>query len=105
MKLSSGETSTTLGVYIDGFNLYHACVAIGDPRLKWLNFRSLAASYLKPNELLGEVYFFTTIPTWDAEKAKRHRNFIAAQEALGVRIKVNFKKVKKWCDERERYCK
>lgn len=79
--MSSTKAERTVSVYIDGFNLYHACVAIDDPRLKWLNLRSLAASYLKPGELLADVYFFTAVPTWDSEKAERQRNFIAAQEA------------------------
>jgi hypothetical protein len=37
-------------VYIDGFNLYHAVADLKDHRLKWLNMRSLAVSFLKPNE-------------------------------------------------------
>ena len=48
--------STTLkkvNVYIDGFNLYHAINALGDQRLKWINLRSLALSFVRPNERLN----------------------------------------------------
>jgi hypothetical protein len=79
-------------VYVDGFNLYHAVAAMNDQRLKWLNFYSLAESYLKPNETLIRVYFFTAILKWNPEKQKRHKNFIIAQEAVGVQVvEANFK--------------
>jgi uncharacterized LabA/DUF88 family protein len=93
-------------VYVDGFNLYHAVAAMNDQRLKWLNFYSLAESYLKPNETLIRVYFFTAILKWNPEKQKRHKNFIIAQEAVGVQVvEANFKKVDKHCKAFDRWCK
>lgn len=93
-------------VYVDGFNLYHAVAVMNDPRLKWLNFYSLAESYLKPDETLVRVYFFTAVLKWNPEKQIRHRNFIAAQEAVGVNVvEANFKKVDKHCRAFGRWCK
>lgn len=92
-------------VYIDGFNLYHAIAIENDSRLKWLNFSSLAKSMLRPKEVLEDVYFFTAILKWEPDKQKRHRNFIAAQKAVGVTvIESNFKKVQKQCTIFERAC-
>lgn len=105
-KVSTGEVAKKLCVYIDGFNLYHAVDELKDNRLKWLNFYSLAKSFERPGEILNSVYFFTAILTWNHEKQQRHKNFIAAQQALGVQvIEANFKKVSKFCHPQNRFCK
>jgi uncharacterized LabA/DUF88 family protein len=92
-------------VYVDGFNLYHAIAVMNDSRLKWLNFRSLAKSMLRPGEVLEDVYFFTAILKWEPDKQVRHRNFIAAQKAVGVTVvESNFKKVIKKCSISDRKC-
>lgn len=79
---------------------------MGDASLKWLNFWSLSKSLLRPNEELSRVYFFTAVVTWDASKQHRHRNFIAAQKNMGVTVvESNFKKVSKFCEPGNRYCK
>ena len=70
--------------YVDGFNLYHAIDALGDPLLKWTDLRSLAASYLGEDDTLVRVAFFTALNTWDQAKRGRHVNFISALEATGV---------------------
>ncbi|MBA2921082.1 NYN domain-containing protein [Sphingomonas sp. MAH-20] len=104
--MSTDEPPKKVCVYIDGFNLYHAVAEMNDPRLKWLNFRSLAESFLKPKEILEDVYFFTAVLTWDREKQKRHRNFMAAQEAVGVTIvESNFRKTPKFCHVMNQHCK
>jgi uncharacterized LabA/DUF88 family protein len=104
--LSRAKPPKKVCVYVDGFNLYHAVAALNDQRLKWLNFNSLAESYLRPNEILVRVYFFTAILKWNPDKQIRHRNFIKAQEAVGVKIvEANFKKVQKHCRAFDRWCK
>lgn len=104
------DSSTTLPrrvcVYIDGFNLYHAIAELNDHRLKWLNMRSLAASYVKPHEQLEKVYFFTAVLTWKADKQARHKNYMAAQRAVGVEVvESNFRRVRKFCFPHTRWCK
>ncbi len=104
-NLSTRAATKKVCVYVDGFNLYHAIAVLNDARLKWLNFKSLATSFLKPDEELEEVYFFTAILKWEPDKQKRHRNFIAAQKAVGVSVvESNFKKVSKHCHVMDRSC-
>jgi len=92
-------------VYIDGFNLYHAIDRIGDLRLKWISYRTLAQSFLRPDEQLSGVTMFTAIWTFDQAKQFRHKNFIAAQRHYGVTvIEGSFVKPDKYCSSHERYC-
>ncbi len=105
-KLSIEKSKIPICVYIDGFNLYHASAAYNDPKLKWLNFKTLAESFCRKNEYLEEVYFFTAVATWNKDKETRHRNFIKAQIAVGVRvIESKFAKSKKFCISDSKYCK
>lgn len=49
--------------------------------------------------------FFTAVPTWDHVKSKRHRNYIDALTARGVKvIESRFRKMKKHCAAMDRYC-
>lgn len=105
-KLSIENRMTPICVYIDGFNLYHASAAYNDPKLKWLNFKTLAESFCRKNEYLEDVYFFTAVATWNKDKEIRHRNFIKAQKTYGVRvIESKFAKSRKFCIADEKYCK
>ncbi len=47
--------------YVDGFNLYHAVQALERPVLKWLDMHGLAASYLRGQQTLQAVNFFTAL--------------------------------------------
>jgi hypothetical protein len=55
------ETRKRVRVYIDAFNMYHAIVALGDHKLKWLNLWKLSESFLRVGESLVEVNFFPII--------------------------------------------
>ncbi len=92
--------------YIDGFNLYHAIAGLQRPMLKWLDVGSLAKSYLRPRHHLIGINFFTALNTWDAEKRRRHVNYITALESRGVIVhKAGFANVQKYCRKNEIYCK
>lgn len=94
-----------VNVYIDGFNLYHAIVALNDPRLKWINFQLLGRSFLRPGEELNNVIFFTAVLTWEKAKQQRHKNYIVAQKACGVEVvESNFRKVTRHCRVMDRNC-
>jgi len=96
---------TLVRVYVDGFNVYHAIEKLGDNRLKWLNYHQLSNSLLRGGETLDAVNFFTAVWKFETRKQKRHQNYIAAQEAYGVRVhKGEFAKPKRWCERHERYC-
>lgn len=96
---------TIVRVYIDGFNVYHAIESQGDPRLKWLNYWQLATTLLRDGETLDSVNFFTAVWRFETAKQKRHENFIAALDAVGVDVhQGEFSKPKRWCARHERYC-
>ena len=95
-----------VGWYVDGFNLYHAIDGLAEPALKWLDVRALAASYLKPDQVLERVVFSTAYNTWDICKRERHIQYVRALEAVGVEvILAKFDSVKKYCRRQARYCK
>ena len=94
-----------VNMYVDGFNLYHALDQQAEPPLKWLNLRELARTFLAPGEALNRVVYFTAVLTWDHEKQRRHRTYIAAQRAVGVDVVESiFKKVTKHCRTAARNC-
>ena len=80
-------------VYVDGFNLYHALDELGDDSLKWLCLRRLAESLIGEHEQLKQVKYFSAYATWMPDAYARHRAYIAALQAEGVKfITGKFKK-------------
>lgn len=80
-------------VYVDGFNLYHALDELGDDSLKWLCLRRLAESLIGEHEQLKQVKYFSAYATWMPDAYARHRAYIAALQAEGVKfIPGKFKK-------------
>jgi len=91
--------------YVDGFNLYHAIKPLACPELKWLNLHALATSFLRQEDTLAEVTYFTAMLTWNAEKCRRHRAYIDALSASGVSVVVSkFIKGNRFCRQFTRYC-
>ena len=78
--------------YIDGFNLYHRLREFLDATgldYRWLDCRALCQSLLGAGEVLGEVWYFTAVAHFRGkESAARHRAFIQALEARGVRVQL-----------------
>ncbi|RYG91056.1 MAG: NYN domain-containing protein, partial [Alphaproteobacteria bacterium] len=94
-----------VAAYIDGFNLYHAIEAIGDPLLKWTDLRALAGSYLRDGESLERVAFYTAYNTWDAGKRARHLGYVKALQHNGVDVVLSqFAKIRKSCAATGRTC-
>jgi uncharacterized LabA/DUF88 family protein len=95
-----------VGCYVDGFNLYHAIDALKEPQLKWLDLKSLAGSYLRPEHKLERVVYFTAVTTWDAQKRARHLHYIKAVQHTGVEVLLaRFDRVKKHCRKFDQFCK
>lgn len=83
--------------FIDGFNLYHS-IAEFNPDFKWLDLYSLCKSYLKPDETILHVFYFTSYNNWEPGKAERHRVYIRALENSGVTVIFGkFKRVRRYC--------
>ena len=51
---------TRVSFFIDGFNLYHSLKDYARD-CRWLDLRKLCESYLRENEQLGDVYYFTAV--------------------------------------------
>ena len=84
--------------FVDGFNLYHSLA--DEPnysKYKWLNIRKLLELYVAPKDL-REVYYFTSLTTWNADKMSRHKVLLRAFEQVGASIVYGeFRR-------RDRYC-
>ncbi|WP_298258356.1 NYN domain-containing protein [uncultured Litoreibacter sp.] len=80
-------------VYVDGFNLYHALDELGDDSLKWLCLRRLSEGLIGPRERLKQVKYFSAYATWIPGAYGRHRAYVSALGAEGVKfIPGKFKK-------------
>lgn len=91
--------------YIDGFNLYHAIDSLQLNYLKWLDLDKLAKSFLRQEEELSKVVYFTALMTWEKQKHDRHIQYLNALENSKVTTVVsNFKKVRKSCSSFGRSC-
>ena len=76
--------------FVDGFNLYHSIddAARSDPRFikyKWLDLRKLVSLYLSKDDVLKDIYYFTSIAEWDVDKSRRHKIYIQALQNTGVK--------------------
>lgn len=65
----------------------------------WLNYRRLAECYLKRNQELVGVYYFTALAHWLGAPALRHQILISALKAEGVEIVLGRFK------EKDRHCR
>jgi len=84
-----------VAVYIDGFNLYHS---IKENKYKWLNLRKLSELFLRKDETLVELNYFSALAHWNIEKVNRHKLFLKALEQEDVKIILGeFKKVTRYC--------
>jgi len=84
---------------IDGFNLYHAIHDIHDCRkYKWLNLKKLTQCFMQRNEELTEVTYFSAYATWKVDKVARHKIYVSALKAAGVKTVLSeFRIVDKFC--------
>ena len=77
------------GVYVDGFNLYHALDDLGKPYLKWLNLRRLADIFARGHaHTIGPISFCTAFFPGDFDKKKRHETYNAALRSESIAIKL-----------------
>lgn len=76
--------------YIDGFNVYHKIDEYQYKTgicYKWLNYKTLLSSYLRQNEILQDIYFFTAIDSHREEDSiERHNKYITALENINLTV-------------------
>lgn len=88
--------------FIDGFNLYHAIAAMGDPAFKWLDLKKLSQEFIHPvKEELAQVLYFSTIANHRNQAAQmRQRTYLRALELRGVKtILGQFKQKDRECSK------
>lgn len=87
------------GLYVDGFNLYHAILKYGEPHLKWLNLRKLGESIIASGETLGPVTYCTAYYPGDSKKKFRHDEYMAALKVVDVHPEIGHYIHEPWeCD-------
>lgn len=74
-------------VYIDGFNHYYGIRTLNKPELKWLNYQSLAESFIDERTELMAVKLFTAIVK-NREQKKRQSIYLDALVACCPKIKI-----------------
>lgn len=98
-----GLEMTTLkrvACFVDGFNLYHAIDDLnkaGPSRhyLKWLSLKQLTQAFIRPTtEEVVDVHYFSAYATWRLDASVRHKQYVAALESTGVKVKLGQFKAK-----------
>jgi uncharacterized LabA/DUF88 family protein len=91
-----------VAVYVDGFNLYHALCGLKADHLKWVNLFRLGKLLTRSQtQTLVQVNYFSAFAdhlkgTEKEGSIHRHRAYVAALEAKGVRfVEGNFAR-RKW---------
>ncbi len=75
-----------VAAFVDSFNLYHALRDLGRDHLKWLNLRMLCEHFARrPALSLVDVFYFSAYATWRPSSYRRHREYVRALQANGVK--------------------
>ena len=75
-----------VAAFIDGFNLFHALDA--NPtfhKYKWLNLSRLTRCFVKQDDEITGVFYFTAYASWNPTKVEKHKNYVRALELEGVK--------------------
>jgi uncharacterized LabA/DUF88 family protein len=86
-------------IFIDGFNLYHVLDNHREyHQYKWLDFSKLASLFIKRDEQIVGINYFTALATWNPGKVERHKIFITALRSRSIKVIYGqFQKVTKRC--------
>ncbi len=75
------------GVYVDGFNLYHALDDYDKPYLKWVCLRRLSERFARGHaHSIDRIFFCTAFFPGDFNKRKRHEEYNRALFANDVDV-------------------
>lgn len=88
-----------VSIFIDGFNLYHSLNDFQKYKIyKWLNLSRLISFFLKKNEIIGDIYYFTAYAKWNVNKQNRHSQYIKVLEDFNIKVIFGeFRSVTKTC--------
>ena len=68
--------------YIDGYNLYYGLRQKGWKWFYWLNLQAMMRLFLKPDQELIQVKYFTTIVKHPSDRRRRQAVFLEALQTL-----------------------
>lgn len=68
--------------YIDGYNLYHGLREQGWKKFYWVNLQKLSEQFLRDDQTLVEVKYFTTVVQYPEKKRLRQKEFLEALQTL-----------------------
>lgn len=80
--MSNEDLMSNVVVYIDGFNLYHGMKSKYKRKFYWLNVQELAESFLRNNQTLWKVKYFTAMIGNNPQKEIRQKTYISAIKTL-----------------------
>jgi hypothetical protein len=85
--------------YVDGFNLYHALLRLRDPKVEWLDLRTLCHRQIRPKtEAITAIKYFSAYAHWLPQPMARHQEYVKALQATGVEaIMGHFKNKDREC--------
>lgn len=85
--------------FIDGFNVYHALEHEASyHKYKWLDYSKLTSLFVRRQDQIVDVVYFTALANWDIQKVNRHKVFISALKFKGVKVILGqFQRVEKRC--------
>ena len=84
--------------YVDGFNLYHATKELPYPDSSNVNLWSLAKSFLRDDQELIAVHYFSAYAQWKPSDKQKHIRYVKALKKSGVTVTLaHFKKKHKQC--------
>ena len=72
--------------YVDGSNLYFGMIESGARKCKWLDVYKLMKGFVRSNQELIGVKFFTSRITHNPPKEKRQTTYLEALESTGVEL-------------------
>lgn len=72
-----------VGFYIDGYNVYHGLRQKGFRRFYWLDYVALAKTFVRPDQVLTHVKYFTSRATKPADTQKRQSTYLDALRVSG----------------------
>lgn len=73
------ENKIRVNVYIDGFNFYYGLKNKHWKKYYWLDIVKFYELFMKPNQILNNVYYCTAVPT-DKSQKKRQAEFFKANK-------------------------
>lgn len=70
---------------IDGFNFYHSIQYLNN-KLKWFDYSSFCKHFMREEDTLHSITYFTALANWRERAVKRHSVFIEACGVMGVNV-------------------